>query len=266
MKIHRFGYIYVLTCLITMDEYVGQAQCWKVRWKGHCKACKAGVPKPLYNAMRKYGIENFAITIVRRCTLEDLNYWEDYYVEKFCTLCPGGYNLTEGGDGVRGLVFSPESRKRMSRKAAARPSSQRKTHGEFVRDWWAQPKTRRKMKKSLAIAGVKRRGLKRDPVAVEAGASKNRGRKQTPETCALQSKKAKKRNSDPAYRANISVKLKAYFADPANREKNRQAQLRGANCTAERRADASAKTKAYFASPANREKHRQNQLKFLHQT
>lgn len=93
------GYVYVLTNLITQDEYVGKSQRWRTRWKNHIKAAKDGGANVLYRAMRKYGVENFAITIIRRCTLEDLDRWEVYYIEKFVTLLPFGYNMTEGGDG-----------------------------------------------------------------------------------------------------------------------------------------------------------------------
>ena len=109
------GYIYILTCLVTMKEYVGQAACWKRRWKAHCKLGLSGCPYALHRAMRKYGAENFAITIVRRCPADQLNYWEEYYVDKFETQVPDGYNMTTGGDGVRGVFRTKANRAKVSK-------------------------------------------------------------------------------------------------------------------------------------------------------
>jgi len=107
-KEHTHGYIYVLTCLVTMREYVGQAVCWKTRWKQHCGAAKAGSACAIHRAIKKYPGQ-FALTIVRRCSIGDLNRWEEYYIDKFDTLMPNGYNMTEGGDGVRGQRFSKKT-------------------------------------------------------------------------------------------------------------------------------------------------------------
>jgi group I intron endonuclease len=90
-----------------MKEYVGQTKCWKRRWSMHCQSSRAKItPCAIHKAMKAYGIENFAITVVRRCYIEELNYWEEYYVEKFDTLMPAGYNMTLGGDNVRGVLRS----------------------------------------------------------------------------------------------------------------------------------------------------------------
>lgn len=107
----EYGYIYVLTCLITMKEYVGQAKCWKKRWKRHCADARGDSLFAIHCAIRTYGKENFALTILRRCPIEEMDYWEEYYVEKHDTLAPDGYNLTTGGDGSKA---SEDTRIRLS--------------------------------------------------------------------------------------------------------------------------------------------------------
>lgn len=49
--------------------------------------------------MRKYGIENFVIEQLEVCDNSLLNEREKYYIQKYDTLAPLGYNLTRGGDG-----------------------------------------------------------------------------------------------------------------------------------------------------------------------
>ena len=50
--------------------------------------------------MRKYGVDNFHIEIIKQCPREELNYYEKYYIEKYNTFAPNGYNATLGGDGT----------------------------------------------------------------------------------------------------------------------------------------------------------------------
>ena len=52
------------------------------------------------------------VEIVCECGSDDLNDMEIYYIEKFNTLSPGGYNMNTGGGFA--YTFSEESRKRMS--------------------------------------------------------------------------------------------------------------------------------------------------------
>lgn len=51
--------------------------------------------------MNCYGIDKFHIEIVEECSEEELNEKEIYYIKKFNSLSPNGYNMTAGGDGVR---------------------------------------------------------------------------------------------------------------------------------------------------------------------
>lgn len=63
---------------------------------------------PFHNAIRKYGIENFELEILRICKTEkELKESEMYFINKYNTFIhyenSKGYNATLGGDGIYGL-------------------------------------------------------------------------------------------------------------------------------------------------------------------
>lgn len=90
--------------------YVGQAveklcsgRNWGylARWKSHIREAKKGTNYSccLDNAIRKYGSENFKVSLLCKCsTLEELNNMEIYYIKEYNSLSPNGYNLTTGGN------------------------------------------------------------------------------------------------------------------------------------------------------------------------
>jgi len=57
------GWIYKITCIVDNRVYIGKTEEPNPynRWKSHLKACRSKQYKSiyLYNAMNKYGIENF---------------------------------------------------------------------------------------------------------------------------------------------------------------------------------------------------------------
>lgn len=66
----------------------------------------------LYNAWRKHGEPGLKVLAVIE---DDLLYeTEIRAIALYGTLAPGGYNITLGGDGIRGLVHTPETRAKMS--------------------------------------------------------------------------------------------------------------------------------------------------------
>lgn len=69
-----------------------------LRFQEHCRDAfrKSEEKRPLYSAMRKYGIENFIIELVEETSIpeEREKYWIDYYKTFHY-----GYNATLGGDG-----------------------------------------------------------------------------------------------------------------------------------------------------------------------
>ena len=102
----NLGEIYCLTSP-SGKKYVGQ--CCKYlssgkkwgylsRWKDHIRDSKTkNFCRLLNNAILKYSPENFLLEIIKECNIEELNYYEEYYINIYNTLTPNGYNLTTGG-------------------------------------------------------------------------------------------------------------------------------------------------------------------------
>jgi hypothetical protein len=51
----------------------------------------------LNSAIRHYGKEGFTVELLHTCPLNELDEWEQYYIQEKNTLYPEGYNLTLGG-------------------------------------------------------------------------------------------------------------------------------------------------------------------------
>ena len=94
------GYIYILTNKINKKKYVGQTICEDInkRWNQYKKIDKQCIGRCLYNALIKYGINNFKFQIICICFDEDCNTYEKEYIKKYNTIAPNGYNLKEGGN------------------------------------------------------------------------------------------------------------------------------------------------------------------------
>lgn len=98
------GYIYIVTNKLNGMQYIGQTRrTIEVRWKNHLRQLKSDV-NYFHNSILKYGSDNFTIDILDTISAIDiktltneLNKLEIYYIRKYDTLCPNGYNLTKGG-------------------------------------------------------------------------------------------------------------------------------------------------------------------------
>ena len=88
--------------------YIGQTvRSIKIRFHEH--RTKSSGCVAIYNAIKKYGWENFEKDYYE-CPDEDLNFDEELLVREIGTLVPEGYNLREGG-GSRGK-HSEESKQK----------------------------------------------------------------------------------------------------------------------------------------------------------
>lgn len=90
--------IYKITNLKTGECYIGQSVDVKKRIYDHLKAaCGVDTPKDnlLYQAMKKYGIENFSIELLQECASQELNQKEKYFIELYQSHIYG-YNKTSG--------------------------------------------------------------------------------------------------------------------------------------------------------------------------
>lgn len=86
--------IYKITNLINNKVYIGQSKHIYRRWAQHRSDSKTK-EMPLYRAMRKYGIENFKFEIIKECKIEELSYYEDFYINEYNSYIPNGYNYNK---------------------------------------------------------------------------------------------------------------------------------------------------------------------------
>lgn len=104
--------IYCIENLINHKKYVGLSKdCFK-RWADHrTKSINSkkrdDLNKPLYMAMKKYGINNFSFQILEECKQDELKQKEIYWIQKLDSY-NNGYNATLGGDLPEGHVLHGE--------------------------------------------------------------------------------------------------------------------------------------------------------------
>lgn len=102
-----YGYIYKITCISNNKIYIGQHKSLQFddRYYGSGTYIK--------RAVNKYGKDNFKIDIIEWVeSLDDANNRETYYILKYNSIYPNGYNLRANGSVVG---MSTETREKISR-------------------------------------------------------------------------------------------------------------------------------------------------------
>ena len=104
------GYIYKISNNVNDKVYIGQTiETIEKRFKDHISASKCENKKGviLYNAMHKYGVENFYVEELQKisCASEEelrekINKSECDYIKMYDSKRPNGYNVTSGGSSV----------------------------------------------------------------------------------------------------------------------------------------------------------------------
>jgi len=104
------GKIYVYLNKINNKAYIGKTISLLQRRKSEHKynAFTKNTNTHFYNALRKYGADNFAVSVLleKEMTIKELNHWEETFIALFETRNHKiGYNTTKGGDGNRYIDF-----------------------------------------------------------------------------------------------------------------------------------------------------------------
>lgn len=154
--------IYGLKNKTTGSWYVGQSKDIQYRFARYQRLkCKS--QRKLFNALSKYGYDEFEKIILERCEETLLNEKEIYWISKLNSI-ENGYNLKEGGN--RGK-YSDESRKKIGEKSKGRKHS---------------PETIKKIAAAVKDARAKQGPTKMDPVHLEKLRLISKNRKVSPET------------------------------------------------------------------------------------
>lgn len=96
--------IYKFTNKLTGESYIGQSRDIHKRYIQHkCrheKRLHESAPREdtyFHSMLNHYGFCNFDFEIIEECNIDELNEKEIYYIKKFDTLYPNGYNKDKGG-------------------------------------------------------------------------------------------------------------------------------------------------------------------------
>lgn len=107
--------IYKITNKLNNKCYIGQSKDIYVRIKKHIsKINEVNASQynfQIYQAMRKYGIENFKVEILEACQEDILNEREIYWIQKYDSF-KHGYNSTLGGDHMPPAMSSKETKEK----------------------------------------------------------------------------------------------------------------------------------------------------------
>lgn len=100
-------------CVATPERirYVGKTvQTATIRLRGHRSKCSSGTRRPIYDWMRKHGPSNIRSRVLEIVSADgDLYVREQFWIDKMSTNVArgaGGLNLTDGGPGSTGMLFS----------------------------------------------------------------------------------------------------------------------------------------------------------------
>jgi group I intron endonuclease len=153
--------IYKITNTVNNKSYIGQTvRTLRQRKNQHISESKRGKDTTCYihNAIRKHGDVNFKFEIIDKCkNIDELNEKEIYHIEKYNTLKPNGYNLTEGGNGTTGYVFDDETKKRISESNKKswknKTPEQKKEQGDRIKLFYVNNRSSLLGKKRPEITG-----------------------------------------------------------------------------------------------------------------
>jgi hypothetical protein len=98
----RITGIYKITCIVNDKNYIGQAEDVRERTKNHVYSSNSSsMPDhnyPIHRAIAKHGIDNFEITILKKCQKSELDQLEIEYIKLYKSrVFENGYNISKGG-------------------------------------------------------------------------------------------------------------------------------------------------------------------------
>lgn len=143
--------------------YIGQSVDIDKRWsKYQWKQCKGQVK--LYNSFIKYGVENHSFEILEKCSIEELNNKEEFYIKQYnCFNSEIALNLKSGGNRS---VFSEESKQKLKGKKHTDEAKEKirlsKTNNSNKGYKWSDEKTE-SLRKAKAVKKLPNNNL---PVGV----------------------------------------------------------------------------------------------------
>ncbi len=233
-----YGYIYKIE-FPNGKHYIGLTCSLKQRKRTHKQYAKYGDTRKVYNALRKYDmVDNFELIEIDTAeTNEELCEKEIEYIQKYNSYYldgGNGYNMTLGGDGCNGYVFTEEVKQKISEA--------RKLYFE------EHPE---------AIEIMRKAQKKRfeDPEERQKSSEKMKKHFENPEAIEIMRKAQKKRFEDPEERQKISEARKLYFENTEAIEKHRQSQKKYFENPEAIKKNSEAQKKHHIENPQRRKEH-----------
>jgi group I intron endonuclease len=121
-----YHYIYCTTNLLNGKNYIGQ------RKQDSLKSDKYfGSGTYLRRAIKKYGVLNFEKYILEVCeNTEQANFLEKLYIRFYRLGNKAEYNITDGGQGTIGYIFTDEVKRKIGEKSKGNKNMLGKHHSE----------------------------------------------------------------------------------------------------------------------------------------
>ena len=141
--------IYCIENAINNKKYIGQSSNIYYRWRKHKGELNRNVHvnSHLQNSWNKYGQDNFKFYILEKCTLDELDDKEIYYIDYYNTIDDRyGYNMKTGGQN-HGIEYSDELKNKLSIsvKASYENSDLRKRRSDGTKQYWSDPKNKERI-------------------------------------------------------------------------------------------------------------------------
>jgi group I intron endonuclease len=108
--------VYLVTNAVNGKRYVGKTKRdLEKRWREHVTHSHGGSDEmALYRALQKHGAESFELSVLEECADEDaLDEAERKWIRELGTF-RREYNMTEGGDGLKGYRHTEATKRKMS--------------------------------------------------------------------------------------------------------------------------------------------------------
>lgn len=129
------GYIYKITNIVNNKLYIGQTRkTIEERFQMHIKKAKQHTNRYLYDAMNKYGYDNFIPSEIEECDDSLLDEREIYWIAYYNTTNKQyGYNMTIGGGG--GDTWTNNSHKEETSRKISEHNKGKHNNPEAIQNW-----------------------------------------------------------------------------------------------------------------------------------
>jgi group I intron endonuclease len=189
------GFVYLIKNKINSKGYVGITETSiDERWAGHIKTSRSSSNLLIHKAIRKYGVDNFDVTLLETCDSHDISNREKFHIinEKtfVCDYPDQGYNMTKGGEyGILGYRHTDDTKRAISESLQGdkNPFFGRKHSQESIERMRLKLTGKKASPETRAKLSAAAKGRKIDPKTIEKIANANRGRRQTDEARARMS-------------------------------------------------------------------------------